>query len=88
MSDRKITISNGKIVVPDFPIIPFIEGDGTGPDIWAASEEFLMQQLIRHIKASARLNGLKYLLVKNHLNKMANGYHRKPWILLTNILLQ
>jgi isocitrate dehydrogenase len=37
MSDRKITISNGKIVVPDFPIIPFIEGDGTGPDIWAAS---------------------------------------------------
>lgn len=28
---------NGKILVPDQPIIPFIEGDGTGPDIWAAS---------------------------------------------------
>jgi isocitrate dehydrogenase len=33
----KITISNGKLVVPDNPIIPFIEGDGTGPDIWRAS---------------------------------------------------
>jgi isocitrate dehydrogenase len=27
----------GRLVVPDDPIIPFIEGDGTGPDIWAAS---------------------------------------------------
>ena len=34
---RKITISNGKLQVPDQPIIPFIEGDGTGPDIWRAS---------------------------------------------------
>ena len=34
---RKITIVNGKLQVPDQPIIPFIEGDGTGPDIWRAS---------------------------------------------------
>src|SRR6266436_5070084 len=34
---EKITISNGKLRVPDQPIIPFIEGDGTGPDIWRAS---------------------------------------------------
>ena len=33
----KITIQNGKLSVPDNPIIPFIEGDGTGPDIWRAS---------------------------------------------------
>lgn len=32
-----IRIENDKIVVPDNPIIPFIEGDGTGPDIWRAS---------------------------------------------------
>jgi len=37
MTGEKITISNEKLNVPDFPIIPFIEGDGTGPDIWAAS---------------------------------------------------
>ena len=34
---QKITIQGGKLVVPDQPIIPFIEGDGTGPDIWRAS---------------------------------------------------
>jgi isocitrate dehydrogenase len=34
---QKITIQNGKLSVPDQPIIPFIEGDGTGPDIWRAS---------------------------------------------------
>ncbi|GFE84065.1 hypothetical protein GCM10011487_60650 [Steroidobacter agaridevorans] len=34
---QKITIQNGKLNVPDQPIIPFIEGDGTGPDIWRAS---------------------------------------------------
>jgi len=37
MSGSKISSSKGKINVPDEPIIPFIEGDGTGPDIWAAS---------------------------------------------------
>jgi isocitrate dehydrogenase len=34
---EKITIANGKLRVPDHPIVPFIEGDGTGPDIWRAS---------------------------------------------------
>src|SRR5512142_641285 len=34
---QKITYSNGKYNVPDNPIIPFIEGDGTGRDIWKAS---------------------------------------------------
>jgi isocitrate dehydrogenase len=33
----RITISNGKLVVPHNPIVPFIEGDGTGADIWRAS---------------------------------------------------
>jgi len=33
-----ISIKNGKLQVPDHPIIPFIEGDGTGPDIWRSSQ--------------------------------------------------
>jgi len=33
----KITIRNGKLTVPDNPVIPYIEGDGTGPDIWRAT---------------------------------------------------
>ena len=34
---KKITMSQGTINVPDYPIIPYIEGDGTGPDIWQAA---------------------------------------------------
>ena len=34
----KITTENGNLQVPDHPILPFIEGDGTGPDIWRASK--------------------------------------------------
>ena len=37
----RITITNGKLHVPDRPIVPFIEGDGTGPDIWRASVRVL-----------------------------------------------
>src|SRR5688500_19333072 len=39
MSDQKISISNGKLNVPDEPTIPFIEGDGTGVDIWPAAQK-------------------------------------------------
>jgi isocitrate dehydrogenase len=41
MSGTKITIANGKLNVPNDPIIPFIEGDGIGPDIWAAASRVL-----------------------------------------------
>ncbi len=36
-SGTKITINDGKLQVPDQPIIPYVEGDGTGRDIWRAS---------------------------------------------------
>ena len=38
---EKITIQNGSLSVPDNPIIPFIEGDGIGPDVWNASRRVL-----------------------------------------------
>jgi isocitrate dehydrogenase len=41
MSGNRITVTNGKLNVPNDPIIPFIEGDGTGADIWAASKRVL-----------------------------------------------
>ncbi|MCR4430313.1 MAG: isocitrate dehydrogenase (NADP(+)) [Tepidanaerobacteraceae bacterium] len=35
----KVYIKDGKLIIPDNPIIPFIEGDGTGPDIWRATRK-------------------------------------------------
>jgi isocitrate dehydrogenase len=37
-SGDSITMKDGRLEVPNEPIIPFIEGDGTGPDIWRASQ--------------------------------------------------
>ncbi len=37
----KITIENGRLQVPDNPVIPFIEGDGIGPDVWRATRQVL-----------------------------------------------
>lgn len=37
MEGTPITVEGGKLQVPNDPIIPYIEGDGTGPDIWAAA---------------------------------------------------
>ena len=41
LSGSKITNRNGRLEVPDNPIIPFIEGDGIGPDVWNASSRVL-----------------------------------------------
>ena len=38
---QKITIENGRLQVPDNPVIPFIEGDGIGPDVWRATRQVL-----------------------------------------------
>ncbi|GGB52050.1 NADP-dependent isocitrate dehydrogenase [Deinococcus soli (ex Cha et al. 2016)] len=38
---EKITMKDGKLHVPNHPVIPFVEGDGTGPDIWRASVRVL-----------------------------------------------
>jgi isocitrate dehydrogenase len=39
LSGDKIRMQDGYLQVPDYPVIPFIEGDGTGPDIWKASQK-------------------------------------------------
>src|SRR5436190_1060088 len=41
MSGTRIDYQNGQIIVPDDPIIPYIEGDGTGPDIWRATRHVI-----------------------------------------------
>src|SRR5580658_2820382 len=49
----KITLTNGKLNVPDKPIIPFIEGDGTGPDIWRASQ-YVFDHAVEKVYAGKR----------------------------------
>src|SRR5213083_104336 len=49
----KITMSNGVLVVPDEPIIPYVEGDGTGVDIWPAAQLVMDAAAGKHGKTIA-----------------------------------
>ncbi|MBK6904094.1 MAG: NADP-dependent isocitrate dehydrogenase [Saprospirales bacterium] len=55
MTGNKVTIENGKLNVPNDPIIPFIEGDGTGADIWAASVRVLDAAVEKAYKGSRKI---------------------------------
>ena len=56
-----ITIANGKLQVPNNPIIPFIEGDGTGPDIWNASVRVLDAAVAKAYGGAKKIHWLEVL---------------------------
>jgi isocitrate dehydrogenase len=51
---QQIRTQGGVLQVPDNPVIPFIEGDGTGPDIWAASQRVLRRSCGKVIRGQAQ----------------------------------
>ena len=57
----KITISGGKLRVPDNPIIPFIEGDGTGRDIWRASVRVLDSAVAKAYHGKKKIHWMEVL---------------------------
>jgi len=57
----RITIANGKLTVPDHPIVPFIEGDGTGPDIWRASVRVLDAAVAKAYSGKRKIEWLEVL---------------------------
>ena len=64
---QKISISGGKLLVPDRPIIPYIEGDGTGPDIWRASVRVMNAAVARAYGERRRIEWMEvYAGEKSH----------------------
>jgi isocitrate dehydrogenase len=72
MSDQKISISNGKLNVPDNPTIPFIEGDGTGVDIWPASQLVFDKAVEKAYKGKKKINWKEVLAGEKAFNKTGN----------------
>ncbi len=58
---EKITIENGVLNVPDQPTIPFIEGDGIGPDIWSASKRVLDAAVEKAYSGKRKIDWLEVL---------------------------
>src|SRR6187455_596755 len=72
MSDQKISISNGKLNVPDNPTIPFIEGDGTGIDIWPASRLVFDKAVEKAYSGKRKINWKEVLAGEKAFNKTGN----------------
>ena len=68
----RITIANGKLTVPDRPIVPFIEGDGTGPDIWRASVRVLDAAVAKAYAGKRKIEWLEVLAGEKAFNKTQN----------------
>lgn len=72
MTGEKITISAGNLNVPDNPILPFIEGDGTGPDIWAASQNVFDAAVEIAYHGKRKIVWKEVLAGENSFNKTGN----------------
>ncbi|WP_432805998.1 hypothetical protein [Geitlerinema calcuttense] len=81
---EKISIQNGNLTVPDQPIIPFIRGDGTGPDIWAASERVMDAAVQKAYGGKKKSLGWRFLQGKSLLNASIAGCQMTRWRLLRN----
>ncbi|MGE5429608.1 MAG: isocitrate dehydrogenase (NADP(+)) [Syntrophomonadaceae bacterium] len=72
----KITIQNDKLVVPDNPIIPFIEGDGTGPDIWKASKVVFDAAVQKAYKGKRKISWMEVYAGE----KATKVYGKNQWL--------
>ncbi|NLW33241.1 MAG: NADP-dependent isocitrate dehydrogenase, partial [Fibrobacter sp.] len=71
MSER-ISMENGVLNVPDKPVIPFIEGDGTGPDIWRATSYVLENAVKKAYNGKREIVWKKVLAGEEAFNKTGN----------------
>ena len=68
----KIRMDNGKLQVPNDPIIPFIEGDGIGPDIWKASVRVFDAAVDKAYQGERKINWLEVYAGEKAFNKFNN----------------
>ena len=64
-----ITMTAAGLVIPDDPIVPFIEGDGTGPDIWAASVRVFESAVEKSYGGTRKINWMEVLAGEKAYNK-------------------
>lgn len=69
MQGEKITVTNGVLNVPNNPIVPFIEGDGTGPDIWASASRVLDAAVEKAYKGERKIEWKEVLAGEKAFNQ-------------------
>jgi len=69
-----ISMKSGKLNVPDEPVIPFIEGDGTGPDIWRASVRVFDAAVQKAYKGKRKITWMEVLAGEKAFNKTGGNW--------------
>ncbi|WP_045523580.1 NADP-dependent isocitrate dehydrogenase [Neobacillus niacini] len=87
MQGEKITVTNGVLNVPNNPIIPFIEGDGIGPDIWAASERVLNAAVEKAYKGERKLVWKEVLAGEKAFNQTGEWLPKETLDLINEYLI-
>jgi isocitrate dehydrogenase len=72
MTPEKISMLNNRIAVPDYPIIPFIEGDGTGPDIWSAAVRVFDAAVLKAYQGKRKIFWKEVLAGEKAFNQTGN----------------
>jgi isocitrate dehydrogenase len=72
MSDQKISISNGKLHVPENPTIPYIEGDGTGIDIWPVAQNVFDSAVEKVYNGKRKINWKEVMAGEKSFKKTGN----------------
>lgn len=66
---NKIVVENGKLIVPNNPVIPFIEGDGIGPDIWSAASRVIDAAVAKAYNGEKKIEWLEVLAGEKAFNQ-------------------
>ncbi len=69
ITKEKITKIDNQLNVPDNPVIPFIEGDGTGPDIWKAAQAVIDAAVEKAYGGAKKIEWLEVLAGEKAYNK-------------------
>ena len=72
MISEKIKLADGKLIVPENPVIPYIEGDGTGPDIWKASVRVFDAAVSKAYKGERRITWKEVFAGEKAYNQTGN----------------
>ena len=87
MSTQKISINNGLLQVPNNPIIPFIEGDGIGADIWAASVRVIDAAVEKAYAGSRKIEWKEVLAGEKAFNQTGSWLPKETLDLISEYLV-
>ncbi|WP_318508058.1 NADP-dependent isocitrate dehydrogenase [Bacillus sp. T3] len=87
MQGEKITVKNGVLNVPNNPIVPFIEGDGTGPDIWRAASRVLDAAVEKAYKGERKIVWKEVLAGEKAFNQTGEWLPQETLDLINEYLI-